>query len=96
MLFAVDLHEHFIDIEGVAITAMLAFQSLRVESTKLDAPQSDGFVADCDASFSKEVFDIAVAEVEAAIEPNSIGNDIWRKSVALVCIHSPILPISGT
>jgi hypothetical protein len=75
---------------------MLALQSLRVESTKLDAPEPDGLVADCDASFSKEVFDIAVAEVKAIAEPDSIADDIGWESVAFVGIHRSILPISAS
>jgi hypothetical protein len=33
-----------------------------------------------------DVKSIAVAEIEAIVEPNGVGNDVWRESVALVCI----------
>ncbi|MFT6366732.1 MAG: hypothetical protein ACJARI_002186 [Bacteroidia bacterium] len=56
-------------------------------------PESDRFSADTDAAFSKEIFDIGMAEVEAMLQPDSVGNYVWRESVALVCIHSPIPPI---
>ena len=49
-----------------------------------------------DASFSQEIFNIAVTEVEAIVEPDSVGDDIWRESVAFVGIHAPILAISAS
>jgi hypothetical protein len=51
------------------------------------------FAADRDTSFCQEIFDIAVAEIEAKVKPNGIGNDIGRESVALVSIHVAILSI---
>jgi hypothetical protein len=32
-----------------------------------------------------------MAEVESIVEPDSVGNDVWWKSVSLVSIHGPIL-----
>jgi hypothetical protein len=42
---------------------------------------------------SQEIFDIPVAEVESIVEPDGVGNDIRRESVALICSHRPILAI---
>ena len=96
MLFAIDFHEDFIDKESIAVTAMLALQSLRVESTELDAPEPDGLIADCDATLSKEIFYIPVAEIEAIVEPDGIADDIGRESVTLVDIHWLILPSTAS
>ena len=85
----------FIDVEGVAATSMLALQSACINGAKLDAPEPDGFSADGDASFSEKIFYIAMAEVESVVEPDGVGNDIWRESVAFVSIHPPILAIWG-
>ena len=38
MLLAVDLYEDFIDVEGIAVTAMLPFQSSSVYSAEFDTP----------------------------------------------------------
>ena len=83
--------EHFINEERIAVTSMLSFQSLRVESTKLNALQSDGFVADCDASFSQKIFDISVAQVEAIVQPDCIADDIGWESVTFISIHPEII-----
>ncbi len=40
---------------------------------------------------SQETRDIPVTEIEAIVEPDRMGNDIWRKTVALVGIRRAIL-----
>jgi hypothetical protein len=70
---------------------MLSFQSSSVYRSKLDAPKADGLVADRDPTLGKEIFDIAMTQVESVVEPDSIGNDISRESVALISIHGTIL-----
>jgi hypothetical protein len=73
----------------VLVTAalMLPFQPAGTSRSKLDTPESDRFSADTDAAFSKDIFDIGMAEVEAMVEPERVGNDIRWESVAFVCIH---------
>ena len=34
-----------------------------------------------------------MAEIETIVEPDSIGNDIGRESVAFICVHCLIVPI---
>ena len=55
-----------------------------------------GYVADSDTSFSEQIFDISVAEIESIVQPNYVADDVWWESVAFVCIHPPILPISAS
>ena len=73
---------------------MLLFQAASIDCSEFDAPQTDGFTADGDASFSQQVFDVAVTQIEAIVEPNSVRNDIGRESVAFICIHPSIIRIS--
>jgi hypothetical protein len=87
----IDLHEYFIDVEGIAIASVFSLQSSSVQGTDFNAPEANGFATDCDASFSEKVFNIAVAEVESIIEPDGIGNHIWWESVSLVGIHPEIV-----
>ena len=91
MLPAVYLYEDFIDVEAVAVALTLSFQSAGIKRSKLYTPQPDGLSADGYAPLSQKIFDIPVAETEAIIEPDGIGNDIWRESVPFVGIHGPIL-----
>jgi hypothetical protein len=52
--------------------------------SKLDAPQSDRFVADLDSAFDHEIFDVTGIQIEAAIEPDCVLNDLRKETVALV------------
>ena len=89
--------EDFIDEEGITVASVLSLQSTRVYCAELNAPEVDRFSAGGDATFGEEIFDIPMAEaeveVEAIIEPDCIGNDVWRKTVTFVCIHLPILAV---
>jgi len=61
VLLAIDLHKDLIDKERIAITTVSPFETPSVSSTKLDTPESDGFMADSDASFRQQIFDITIA-----------------------------------
>ena len=91
MLLAVDLHEKFIDDEGLAVASVFRLQSAGVYGAEFYAPKPDRFSAHSDATFSEEIFNIAVAEIESIIEPDCVGNYIERESVALIGIPQPIL-----
>jgi len=90
---AIDLYEDFIDVGCVAVTLMLPLQSAGISGSEFDAPESDGLAADGYATLGKKIFDIAVAQIESKVEPDSIGNNVRWESVALVCIHLPILAV---
>jgi hypothetical protein len=83
----------------VFITGLSHFRGLtcqyRINSSEFDTPETDCFTADSDSSFGKEVFNIAMAQVETIVEPDSVADDVWSKSVAFVCIHSLILSVTG-
>jgi hypothetical protein len=93
MLLAVYFDEDFVDVEGVPITSVLSFQTPGVQSTELDTPETDRLATDSNATFSEEILDIPVAEIKAIVEPDGVADDIGRETVALICIHEPILSI---
>jgi hypothetical protein len=61
LLPAIDLHEDLIDVERIAITTVSLFESTSVSSAELDTPESDGFVADTNASFGEQILNITIA-----------------------------------
>ena len=89
LLLAIDFYEDFIEVERIAITTMSLLEPTSVSSAKLDTPESDGFVADTNASFGEQVLDITITEVKSMVEPDRVTDDIGRKSVTLVSISSP-------
>jgi hypothetical protein len=83
VLLVVDFDEDFVEVKGITITSEFLFRSAGVNSTEFDAPEADRFAADSDASLSKEIFDIAVAQIEAIVEPDGVGNDIGWESMVM-------------
>jgi hypothetical protein len=53
------------------------------------------FTTDGDASFSEQIFNIAMAQVESIVKPDGVTDDIVRESVTLVSTHPPSLSISA-
>ena len=60
VLLAIDFHKDFIDEESIAVASVFSLQSACVNGTKFDTPQADCFSGYSDASFSEQIFDIAV------------------------------------
>jgi hypothetical protein len=88
--------ENLVDEEGVTISLVSSFQATCVDGSEFDAPEAYRFSTDSDAAFSEKIFDIAMAEIEAVVKADCVGNDIWREPVAFVGIQGPSLPISTT
>jgi len=84
VLFAIDLHEHFINEECVAVSSVLSLQTPCIFGTEFVTQQPDGFIADSDASFGQEIFNITMAEVEMIITPDGITDDVGWESVTLL------------
>jgi hypothetical protein len=49
---AVYLDEDLVNVKGIAIASMLSFQAASIDCSEFDAPQTDGFTADGNASLS--------------------------------------------
>ena len=71
--------------------AVLSIQTVGINGSKFDAPQADRFSGDSYASFSQEIFDIPMTEIETVVEPDGITDDIGRESVPFIRVHGPIL-----
>ena len=92
MLLTLDLHEDFVNVEGVAVASMLSLQSAGINGSELVTPEADRFATDGYAALGEKIFNISVAEIESIVEPDSTADDIRWESVAFVCIHYQIIP----
>ena len=61
----------------------------------LDTPaqsgRSFGKPSNHDPAFGQQIFDITVAGIKSIVEPDSVGDDVRRKSVTFVSIHPQII-----
>jgi hypothetical protein len=80
----VELNEDLVNEKSIAIATVISAQSAAVLRSESIAPKSNGFMRDGDRSLGQEIFDISMAQIEPEIEPDSVSNDFWRKSVALI------------
>ena len=87
--------EDFVDEERIAVASVLAFQSTGIDCSKLDTPQADRLSGYSDASFSEQIFNIPMAEVEFVVEPDCVTDDVGWESMTPIGIHGPILAISA-
>src|SRR5690242_14391738 len=55
-----------------------------VFGSELAAPQTDYLIADRHASCGEQIFDVSKRECEPIVEPNSVGDDLRRKPMALI------------
>ena len=70
----------FINVEGISVATVLPLQSPGVQGTEFDTPEADRLTGYNNASLGEQIFDIAVTQIEAIVEPDSIGNDIrWGR-----------------
>ena len=86
MLLTIDLHEYFIDEKCIAETLMTTLQPLRILWAKLVTPQTNRFIIYDITTYSQQIFDIPVAQIEPIIEPDGVLNDFGWKSMTFVLI----------
>ena len=91
-LLSLNLHEDFIDVPSIAQFALLSSDRLGIFRPKLQAPEPNCLVGDRDATLGEEILDITEAEREPMVQPDSMADNLGRKSVASVAgFHAPIV-----
>src|SRR5262249_10475074 len=70
---------------------------VRRRRAELATPQPNGLVADLDTSLGEQLFDVAMAQVEAEVQPDGVADYLGREAMAMVQGgvvdgHCPILP----
>lgn len=99
LALTIDTDEHFVQEPGVAETTLTTFQSAGVLGSKLDRPLPNRFISHVHAALSEQVFDLPKAQTESKVEPDSVADDLWWKSVPEVAgpatYHSVIVRRGG-
>ena len=75
----------------------MSAQPAREQRPELENPLPDGFVGDVETAFGEQLFNVAVAQREAEIQPDGVLNDEDRKAVPTIAgwDHPPMLAVSG-
>src|SRR5262245_56054506 len=64
-----------------------ASELIRIRLSKLLAPLADGFVGYQHTTDKQQLFDIAIAEAEAVIQPDPMVNDFGGKTMVFVTLR---------
>jgi hypothetical protein len=100
LAFTLYLYEDLVQVPCVTETTLPTLQSPSVFRPELDAPKSDRFVGNRDASLSKQLFDVSKAHAESVVEPDGVADDFRWKSIAVVAwrigLHWTILSVTSS
>ncbi len=94
MQLAVDREKDLIKMPFVARLRTAATQLVRILLAKFLTPLADRLVGHDDPTSGHQLFNIAIAEREAVVEPDRVRDDLGRKSIAFIggrgwcCCHA--------
>ena len=96
MILATDLDEYFIEVPLVARPGTSSTQLISVCLAELQASFSHRLIGNDYPTHSHYFFNVAVAESEAEVQPDSVADDFGRKTMTAIersgCVHQPIMP----
>jgi hypothetical protein len=82
--FTLNCHEEFVQVPDVPQASLSASEYMGVFGTELSAPLSNGLEGDGDPALCQQILNISEAQAETVVKPNSMADDIWRKSVSVI------------
>ncbi len=79
-----DGDEEFIEMPGVAESALFPTQSAGVGRSEFLTPVSDRFIGDKDSSLGEQVFYVSKAQGEPMVQPDGMVDYLGWKAVASI------------
>jgi len=65
--FFTDFHENFINVECIAVTLLLTFQSPGVDGAEFNAQQAKGLKADINSTLGKQLCNLSMDEFKPLV-----------------------------
>ena len=84
--FAMDGEKDLIQMPLVARSGAPAAELIGIGLPELPAPMPDGFVGHDDPTREQELFDIAIAQAEAEVQPDAMADDLGWETVMFVAV----------
>lgn len=79
---AIDACTHLVEIPPGTPSGFPVAQAFSEEGAELDAPFTEGFVADHNAALVQQFLDVPVTQGKAIVQPNRVLDDGHRETVA--------------
>ena len=83
-LFAIDCDDNLVEMPYVSSAWFLSLQTPGIVRSKFLSPDTNGFIGHDDAAFEQQFLNQPQAERKPKIEPYRVGDNLRRKTVALV------------
>ena len=89
-----DRDEHLVEMPSSNRLGTYSPEPLRVDGAELRRPAADGLVADVQAAFGQQIFDVPEAELKTQVEPHRVLDHARRELVTGVrdWVHRRTLP----
>lgn len=71
-------------------------QTAGINGSELYEPEKDRCTADGNTTLGSEVFDIAVTQIEAIVQPDCVADYVGWEPMALIRIHPSILTFAAS
>jgi len=82
----IDGEEDFIEMPLVTGSGTPAPEVIGILLPKLAAPLADGFVGHHNPTCKEQLFDVAVTQAEAEVQPDTMADNLRREAVVLVAV----------
>ena len=87
---ALDVDEDFVQVPDVSQPPQSTLELSCVLGPELPAPLPDSLVGDDNPPLRQKLLDIAEAQRESVIQPDSVTNDLGRETVSVVAVRSAV------
>ena len=96
LALALDVHDQFVQVPGVAQASSPAPERPGVRRTECPTPLPNRLVGHGDAPLCQEILGVSEAQTKAVVEPDGVADDQRGKPVSVVAgriaVHAPTLP----
>src|ERR1700731_3846135 len=83
-LLARDPDNHFVEMPAIARSRTAPSQAPSDRRSEFEHPTANALVGDVEATLGKQLFDVAIAEGEAKVQPHGVLNDDRRKTMPAI------------
>src|SRR6201981_3112528 len=83
-LLARDPDDHFVEMPAIARSRTARSQAPRDRRSEFEHPTANAHVGDVEPAFGKQLFDIAIAQGEAKVQPHGVLDDDRRETMPAI------------
>src|SRR4029077_11280489 len=83
-VLARDPHDHFVEMPAIARSRTAPSQTSSDRRSEFEHPTANALVGDVETALGKQLFDIAIAQREAKVQPHSVLDDDRRKTMPAI------------